>query len=451
MSEFEGFNFKILEDIQRKANEVKADIQFTEDLSPLLQKVKIGPKQAPNSFAILPMEGCDSELDGTPSDLVRRRYRRYASGGAGLIWWEACAVLQEAKANPHQMSLTSANVGSFASLLHETIKIAQETFGPSHRPINILQLTHSGRYSRPEGKATPLVPQHDPILDPPLGISADSPLISDAYLDDLIGAYVQSALLAQEAGYDGVDIKSCHRYLISELLASYTRSGRYGGSFENRTRFPLTIIEEIRNAVGSDFIIASRINVFDAHPFPYGWGVDEKDFLKPNLNEPLKYIGLLKKQGINLLSTSAGNPYSPIAYITRPFDQSIIGGKKPHEHPLESVARLFQFTRLAQAEMEDIPVIGNGYSWLRQFLPYAGAANIANQSCTMVGLGREAFAYPDAPRDIMEKGKMNPRKVCITCSKCTQLMRDHSYTGCVVRDAEIYLKMYNEARKQANG
>ncbi|MEN6381955.1 MAG: NADH:flavin oxidoreductase, partial [Rectinema sp.] len=158
MAAFEAFNFKSLDDLKRKVEELGIDIQFSDELSPLFSKVKVGTKETPNSFAVLPMEGCDSELDGSPSDLVRQRYRRYAVGGAGLIWWEACAVVQEGKANPHQMSITSSNIGSFAKLLEETKRISQENFGTSYRPVNILQLTHSGRYSRPFNKAAPLVP-----------------------------------------------------------------------------------------------------------------------------------------------------------------------------------------------------------------------------------------------------------------------------------------------------
>lgn len=96
-----------------------------------------------------------------------------------------------------------------------------------------------------------------------------------------------------------------------------------------------------------------------------------------------------------------------------------------------------------------MPVVGNGYTWLRQFIPYAGAANVQNHSCSFVGLGRSSFAYPDAPKDVLEKGSMDPGKCCVTCSKCTQIMRDHGRTGCVIRDSAVYAKLYQEARKEA--
>lgn len=450
MAAFERFNFNNIDEIRKKVEELRVEINFSDDLSSLSKPLKINNHMAPNSMAILPMEGCDSEPDGSPSELVKRRYLRFASGGAGLIWYEACAVVHEGRANPLQMYLTKDNMAAFAQLLKQANAVAENFHGSGHRPVNILQLTHSGRYSRPDDKPAPMVPQHDPLLDPRVSLEPDAPVITDDYLDDLVEKYVRSAVLAKEAGFDGVDIKSCHRYLLSELLASHTREGKYGGSFKNRTRFLLTTIKEVRKAVGGDFIVASRFNVFDAHPYPYGWGVDRDDCWKPDLAEPIKLVKLLVKEGIDLLSNSSGNPYYRFPQVTRPFDSPTIGGEIPEEHPLESVARLFGFSRTIQEVAGGIPVIGNGYSWLRQFLPNAGAANLENNWCRMIGIGREAFAYPDAPKDILTKGAMEPKKCCIACSKCTQIMRDHGRTGCVIKDSEVYAPLYNEARKSAD-
>lgn len=450
MSKFEKFNFKTMEDIQSKIDELQVNMKLSQDLSILKKPVKIGKKIAPNAIAVLPMEGCDSNPDGSPSELVYRRYERFAAGGAGLLWWEANAVVGEGRANPLQMMLTKENKAEFVKLLEITKQSAVQSMGEDCVPLNILQLTHSGRYSRPVYKAAPIITQHDPLLDPRVGIDENYPVVTDAYLDDLIGYYVQSALLAKEVGFDGVDIKSCHRYLLSEVLASHTREGKYGGSFENRTRLILTIVKEVRKAVGEDFIIASRFNVFDYHPYPYGFGVDKENFEKFDFTEPLQLVKLLCENGVNLLSNSAGNPYYIYPQVTRPFDQPTLGGITPEEHPLESVARLFDFTRKIQEVAGDIPVVGNGYSWLHEFLPYVGAANLLDGSCSFVGIGREAFAYPDAPKDILLNDKMDPKKCCIACSKCTQIMRDHGRTGCVIKDSTVYAPLYKEARESAS-
>lgn len=450
MSVHEKFRFNSLEELQTKIEQLGVEINLFHDTSSLAKPVKVGGKIAPNAIAVLPMEGCDSNPDGSPSEIVERRYKRFASGGAGLIWWEACAIVVEGRANPLQMMLTKDNVGQFAGLLKKVNSAAADSMGAKHVPINILQLTHSGRYSRPSGhKALPIVPQHDPILDPLVCLAPDDPIVSDEYLDNLQDAYVASAKLAKEAGFDGVDLKSCHRYLLSELLACYTREGKYGGSFENRSRFLLETICKIRKAVGEDFIIGSRFNVFDAHPYPYGFGADKDDFWKFDQDEPMELVRLMCKNGLNILSNSAGNPYYIYPQVTRPFDHSSMGIPMPEEHPLESISRLFWFTRMIQKAAGDVPVVGNGYTWLRQFLPNAGAANVSDRSCSFMGLGRSSFAYPEAPKEILTGKGMQATKCCVTCSKCTQIMRDHGRTGCVILDSQIYAGLYKQAREDA--
>lgn len=448
MAKHETFRFNSLDELNDKIRQLNVNITLGTDVTPLAKPLKAGGLTAPNALAILPMEGCDSNPDGSPSELVERRYTRLGAGGAGLIWWEACAITGEGRANPLQMMLTKDNVHRFSSLMRAVNRQAENANG--HRPVHVLQLTHSGRYCRPNGhKPMPLIPQHDPLLDARVGLTADSEVISDAYLQSLVPRYVQSARLAREAGFDGVDIKACHRYLISELLASRTRAGAYGGSFENRSRLLREIIAEVRREMGPDFLIACRFNVFDAHPYPYGFGEDKENFMRYDPAEPMQLVRMLCESGVGLLSNSAGNPYYIYPQVTRPFDQSSMGIPVPKEHPLESIARLFDFTRQIQHAAGDVPVVGNGYSWLRQFLAYAGAANLADNSCGFIGLGRQAFAYPDAPRDILSGRGMDPKKSCIACSKCTQIMRDHGCTGCVIRDAAVYGPLYTQARRDA--
>lgn len=450
MAAHEKFNYQFLDQLREKLRELDVDIPLTEDMSPFQKEVAVGRVKAPNGIAVLPMEGCDSLLDGGPSELVERRYTRFSGGGAGLLWWEACAVAQEGRANSLQMMLTKENAGQFAQLLKKCGQVAADKNGAEHRPINILQLTHSGRYSRPEGhKPAPIIPQHDPLLDPISGVNAETPIVTDLYLESLVERYVQSAKLARDVGFDGVDIKACHRYLMSELLASHTRTGKYGGTFENRSRLLREIVSEVRKEMGPDFIVACRFNVFDAHPYPYGFGVGQENFWDFDATEPMALVRMLLEEGVGLLSNSAGNPYYIHPQVTRPFDASSTGIPIPDEHPLESIHRLFAFTTNIQKEAGSVPVVGNGYSWLRQFLPYAGAANLAAGRCSFVGLGRSSFAYPDAPRDILSGRGMNPSQCCIACSKCTQIMRDHGRTGCVIKDSKLYAPLYREAREDA--
>ena len=443
MSAHEKFCFDTLSDLRKKTADLGLGIEYDNDLSVLGTSLKVGKLAVTNRFAVLPMEGCDSDSDGSPSQLVYDRYLKYADGGFGLIWFEANAIVPEGRANELQMMLTASNVSRFRKLVDDVDSLSLRKHG--FKPVKILQLTHSGRYSRPEGHmARPLVPQHDPILD-----KGNEEIVSDEYLDSLVERYVISAMLAKEAGFDGVDIKACHRYLMSELLASHTREGRYGGSFENRSRLLLDVIRAVRKNLGEDFIIASRFNVFDAHPYPYGFGCDKEDMWKFDPSEPVQLVKMMVAAGVNLLSNSGGNPYYIYPQVTRPFDKSSYGIPVPEEHPLESVDRLFRLTETVQKAAGNIPVIGNGYSWLRQFLPNAAAANIKAGRCSMVGLGRESFAYPSAPADVLEKGAMDPKKCCITCSLCTQIMRDHGTTGCVIRNSGVYMPLYRKFNAEA--
>lgn len=450
MSQHETFKFQSLEDLKEKIGELSVDISIETDISPLQQAVKVGNRVAPNAFAVLPMEGCDSNPDGSPSDLVKRRYERFATGGAGLLWWEANAVVPEGRANELQMMMTKDNLGEFKQLLSDVKEKAQNKNGSDFHSVHVLQLTHSGRYSRPVGHSmAPIILQHDPILDLRMGLTEEYPVATDEYLESLIPQYVNSALLAKEAGFDGVDIKACHRYLISELLASHTREGKYGGSFENRSRLLLDIISTVKKAVGDDFIIASRFNVFDAHPYPYGFGCSKEDLWKFDATEPISLTKKMCQAGVNLLSNSAGNPYYIYPQVTRPFDQSSQGIPIPEEHPLVSISRLFSFTRKIQEAAGEIPVVGNGYTWLRQFMPQVGAANLKAGACQFIGLGRSSFAYPDAPYELLQTGRFDPQKCCTTCSQCTQIMRDHGRSGCVIRDSKIYASLRKEARESA--
>lgn len=432
----ERFHIKTLEDLKQQAAALNLDIPVQEDLSPLFEKRPVGTRIAPNSMAVLPMEGADCDTVGSPGEMTTRRYCRYAAGGAGLIWWEACAVVPEGRANPNHMMLTKENQGKIAALA-----AAAKAAAPEQSPLQILQLTHSGRYSSPEhkGERRPMVAHRDPILDGVSNVSSDACVVSDMYLDDLMEKMVEAALLARDAGLDGVDVKSCNRYLLSELLAAYDRPGRYGGSFENRSRFLLETVRAIRAAAGQDFVIACRLNLSDLYARPYGFGSNEA--AEADLQEPLELVRLLTEAGVDLLAVSLGNPYYGGAHYSRPFDMPVPGGSVPNEHPMESCARLLDTARKAQAAAGSVPVVGSGYSWFRHFLPNVGAAALARGDCGFVGLGRSSLAYPDAPLDMMRKGAMDAGKCCVTCSQCTQLLRNGENTGCVVRDRACYSVM----------
>ncbi len=450
------FQLGSVEGLNRLSRQLGVSVEAIEDVSILAQPVEPGGLLIPNSLAVHPMEGCDGDAQGRPDKLTIRRYERFAAGGAGLIWAEAIAVRQEARANPRQLWLHKGSQEAFAALVTRAREKAAEANGAGHRPVIVAQLTHSGRYSKPGPVPRPIIPQRDPYRDPMAPqpqpdlnrksrIPADWPIVTDEYLDKLQDTYVEAARIAFAAGFDAVDVKSCHGYLINELLACHGRPGRYGGSFENRTRFLLGVIDRIRAELGEKARIVTRLGVYDAIPYPYGWGVDKNDYTKPDLTEPKRLIGLLHQRGVRLINITIANPYyNP--HVGRPFNESIVGGYAEPEHPLAGVARLVHITGEIQKEFPDIAFVGTGYSWLRTLFANVGAANKASGRVTLIGAGRMGFAYPDFARDIIRDGKMYPEKVCVGCSACTQIMRDSGKTGCVVRDNDVYGPIFQHGR-----
>lgn len=435
---FKPFKYDSIEMIQKDLAENGIILPFSENLDALKKPVQAGQYEIPNALGNHPMEGCDGNFDGSPGELTIRRYQRFAKGGAGLLWFEAVAVVPEGRANPRHLWIHPENVDQFKKL---TETIAQTAVNQSGKiPLCIMQLTHAGRFSRPVDKPQPVIAYHNPHLNQRMKLEEDYPVITDDALEKLEDAYVQAALLAKEAGFHGVDIKACHRYLSSELLSAYAREGKYGGDFQGRTRFIRNIARKIRDRLGKDFIIASRMNVYDGIPYPYGFGTDKNDFTKVDLTEPLQLIEELMQLGLSILNVTMGTPYyNP--HVNRPYDK---GGYIPEESQLKGVERLLLGAGEIQKSFHNLVVVGTGYSWLRHLAPHFAAGIIEAGMAKVIGFGRQSFAYPDFARDILNDSGFKREKSCIACGKCTELMRAGSVTGCVVRDAQIYAKLYKE-------
>ena len=425
------------------AEKLGITLPFSETIDLLKQPLDIGGQVIPNRIAVQPMEGCDGTADGKPDELTSRRYNRLARGGYGLIWFEATAVVHEGRANPRQLLMSERNLDDFRKLLKDTLEISSNTYGEDLKPYTVLQLTHSGRYSRPESGPQPIVAAKNPHLDNKVAEDTIR-IISDDELGTLEERYADAAVLASEAGFDAVDIKSCHGYLSSELLSARTRDGIYGGSFENRTRFLLNIIDRIQRRTDGKLAIAIRLNAYDGVPYPYGWGVDPDDAGKYDLTEPLRLVKILSERGVKLINISAGIPYHN-PHIGRPFDK---GAYVPAEHPLNGVVRMLNIGRNIQKEIPETAVVASGFSWLREFGAHVAAGGIRDGWFSLAGFGRQVFAYPGFPVDIYESGGMDRKKCCVACSKCSEIMRYDGRTGCVVHDSPVYLPMYREAKKR---
>lgn len=416
----------------------KLEIPYSDNLKILDTPITLYKKTIPNRIAIQPMEGCDGTYEGAIDELTHRRYLRFAKSGAGVIWFEATAVANEGRANPRQLFLNEKTLDSFKKLIFEVRETAyKET---KTEPVLIMQATHSGRYSKPNGVPEPLIAYNKPIFEGDNPISSDR-ILSDDYLKALEEKYAVSAKLAQEAGFDGVDIKCCHGYLMSELMGAYLRKGEYGGSYENRTRLYFNAFQNAKNAVSDDFIVTSRINVYDGFPYPYGFGVKEHDGLKPDLTEPIKVIKTLKERfNTEIIDVTIGNPYvNP--HVNRPYNA---GPYKSPEEPIKGVERMMKCVGEIQRSFPDMTVIGSAFSFMKDEGANIAAGAVKSGVCKIAGFGRQAFAYPEFYRDIKEKGAMDERKCCLACGKCTELMRAVKVAGCVIKDKDVYLPIFKE-------
>jgi NADPH2 dehydrogenase len=458
------FHYRALEELQEDARQRGLRIPLEADRgkvqTALAQPVQVGGVRVGNRLAIHPMEGCDGELGGSPDVLTKRRYERFATAGAKLIWFEATAVVKEARANPRQLWLHSGSEADFARLLDKTRQLHREAFGSSDDLLDVLQLTHSGRYSYPQS----LVAYSHPVIDKP-----NIRVVDDDYIERLEDSYVEAARRAARCGFRAVDVKLTHGYLGIELLGARTRPGKYGGSFENRTRFARNVIGKIRAAVGKELLVAVRLAVHDGVPYkiepgthrgypaqveipyPHGFGNNPDNPEEEDLTEPNALIKLLRDWGVVLLNVSMGVPYyNP--HIGRPFDKPDDGNYETPEHPMIGVERHFRIVAELQHTFPDLPMIGSGYSWLQKYLVNAGAANILAGDTTFLGYGRAALPYPDLARDVLERGDLDERRVCKTLTFCTFLMRSRNHpmgqfpTGCPPFDKEVYGPIMKEAR-----
>lgn len=405
-----------------------------------------------NRFAVLPMEGWDATCDGRPTELTQRRWQRFGASGAKLIWGgEATAVCHDGRGSPRQLLLTEHTASDLGYLRQLLVDTHANHYGSTNDLLVGLQLTHSGRFARPndDRKLEPQIVYTHPLLNPKFRLSDDYPLLTDSKIDELIGDFVQAAVYAQSIGFDFVDIKHCHGYLGHEFLSAVERPGCYGGSFANRTRFLREIVEGIyRDAPGLH--IGVRLSAFDMLPFRaglheigvpeawseqyvYAFGGNPENPLEIDLREPIAFLQLLSTLGIQLVCLTAGSPYyNP--HIQRPAIFPPSDGYYPPEDPLVGVARQIQVVAQLKALFPDLAIVGSGYSYLQEWLPHVAQHNIRTGKVDFIALGRMMLSYPELPADVLAGKPSRYRSICRTFSECTTGPRNGLSSGCYPLD-----------------
>lgn len=439
----ERFHYKTLKDIQEQSEKLNLHLPLRHDVSNLADGLEIeGIGKWQNRLGIAPMEGADSLPDGSPSELTLRRYVNEAIGGSSVLWFEAISIVPEARSSAHQLMLTQENVDAFKTMNE---KIKQEGLKANgFEPYLIMQANHSGRYSNPGGKPAPLIAYRHPAYEAIRPVD-DTCIVSDDYLKNLEVAFEKASKLAKDAGFDAIDIKSCHGYLLAELSSAYLRSGDYGGSFDNRTRLLRNAIQGAKVYEDNRFAVTARLGIYDGQPHPYGFGVSTDGSLTPDMTEPIRLVRLLHDDlGLRMLNLTMGNPYVT-THITRPYDS---GKYLPNEHPLEGLARMFDGIKAVKDAVPGIIISASAPSYLRQYSGMLTAGTIAEGYCDHMLFGRMAFANPGFANQLIHGEGLDKKKVCIACGKCGDLIRAGKPTGCVVRDSDNYLGYYREISQQ---
>ena len=409
------FRYESAAQLADAAKALGFELPYTDDTAVLGAPIQVGDKTIKNRILIQPIEGFDSHEDGSPSARSVARYCEMARNGAGAVWIESVSVNEQGRSNGAQLWIRESNVEAFKKM-NDEIQAAADG-----HVYTILQLTHSGRNSNPHGTPQPVCAFHSESIP-----KDNEVIITDDELEALEDDYVAAALLAEQAGFDAVDIRACHGYLINELFAAVGRPGRYGGSFENRVRLLLNIIDKAQAKCKIE--LAVRLNLYDGVPYPDGWGVDKNEPTKMDLTEPSRLIELLGQKGIRLLNISNGiGAYSP--FVIRPYDS---GGLEPFEPQLAGIDRMLTCARLAKEKAPNAVVVGSALTWLREFAPGVAAAAIGKGWYDIAGFGRQALAYPEFSADILSGRGMKRGRCCVTCCGCTTMIKKKGKELCCV-------------------
>ncbi|MBX3440903.1 MAG: NADH:flavin oxidoreductase [Planctomyces sp.] len=432
------------------------------DGSPLAQPLIVHGRVLPNRWCIHPMEGWDGEADGTPSEHTRRRWRHFGESGAALLWGgEAFAVRADGRANPRQLFRHSENLQPMARLLDE-VQQGRADVGADGDVLVGLQLTHSGRFCKPQEnhRFEPRIAYHHPLLDARVGVSAtdDGPLFQDHELPQLVADYVDAAKLAMRAGFDFVDVKACHGYLLHEFLSAFSRPGQYGGDFAGRTRLLKEIIAAIRTECPG-LEIGVRMSVFDqpawtpdptlttarkkgpgiverwtGERYP-AFGASANDPLAIDLDEPIRLLTELRDEyRVRLFNLTAGSPYyNP--HLQRPAAYPPSDGYQPPEDPLLGCVRQFQAVRDVKLAVPDAVIVGTAYTYLQEFLPHVAQGVVRQGWADAVGLGRLVLSDWRFPIKVLRgEDYRADRKLCRTFSDCTTAPRNGLVSGCYPLD-----------------
>lgn len=340
-------------------------------------------------------------------------YAERARGGVGLIVTGGFAVNIESWSKPFAGTLSSSG----AAQRHKLVTAAVHAEGGKIA----LQVLHTGRYG------------YQPFCVAPSSIQSPiSPFrpreLSGRGIERQIRAFVRCAKLAREAGYDGVEIMGSEGYLINQFLVAHTnrRTDEWGGSYENRMRFPVEIVRRIREAVGHDFIIIYRLSMLDLIPDGSSWP------------EVMQLAKAIRQAGATIINTGIGWHEARVPTIATSVPRAAFGWVTQ------------KMRRELHASDDHIPLVTSN----RINTPEVAEQLLADGYADMVSLARPLLA--DA--EFVNKAARNRGKSINTCIACNQACLDHSFklqiASCLVnpravRETELVIRIAPKKKRFA--
>ena len=317
--------------------------------------------------------------DGNQHARLAAYFRERARGEVGLIVTGGYAPNRAGWVKPFAGKLTTRG----EAMKHRTVTDAVHEEGGKIA----LQILHAGRYayhplavapSRIRSPITPFTPRE----------------LSTAGVEKQINAFVNCAVRAREAGYDGVEIMGSEGYFINEFLVTHTnlRSDKWGGTYENRMQLPIEIVARTREAVGDDFIIIYRLSMIDLIPEGSSW------------DETVQLAKAIEAAGATIINTGIGWHEARVPTIATSVPR-----------------KAFTWVTKKMKQEVQIPLVTSN----RINLPHIAEEVLASGDADMVSLARPLLADPEFAKKARE-ARADEINVCIACN---QACLDHTFSN----------------------
>lgn len=323
----------------------------------------------PNRIAKAAMEENMAATGQLPGDDLLKLYRTWSAGGAGLLITGNVMVHDAALTGPSGIVLDRL---SPVQPFRDWAKAAH-----SGGSVVWMQINHPGRQVQADMPGVAWGPSSNRVdTGRTSAMFARAQEMTEPQIEETVRRFVDTAVLAQNAGFDGVEVHAAHGYLLSQFLSPLvnTRTDRWGGSLENRARLLLDTVRRIRDAVRTDFAVAVKLNSADFQRGGFGPG------------DARRVISWLAPLGVDLVELSGGSYESP----------AMTGGAGDPDdrRPARTVAREAYFLELAGQLVADspLPLMVTGGVTRR-----STALQVIDSGVSVVGLGTALAVDPDLP------------------------------------------------------